>query len=930
MPKRRRLSPGDYTVGWICALPIELAAAQKMIDEKHEPLPQADMNPIAVYTLGRIRNHNVVITCLPAGRIGPNTMGAMAKEMSYAFPSIRFSLLVGIGSGVPSKVADVRLGDVVATTTGFELSGALSTPPNVLLSAVSNIKAHHAHQKNSFKKYLDWVVDGSEFAVKGPETDVLFESTYIHVTGNSTCESCDRDRQVCRGAQGRATALIHRISEFDDPVTIQRKTLSDDPASLPCDYLPFRAFPHFWGRQEDLARIGEYLDYDPTDEQLRSLAIWGVPGVGKSQTAFAYAKQKKEELDAVFWVCGETELQLDEGFSEISIKLKLPKAPVDSSHAHNRYLLRKWLSQTKAKWLLVFDNIDNPEILANYWPKSLNGSILITCRSSTNAADPAAEMMQLEPFDDEHGGRLLLHLAGRKTYSDAEKAASEELSNQVGGLALALVTLAHQIKIQRTRVQDFLPFYTTNYREVLEDSKRSGIYYQNSVPVAFQLTFRLLKPNTKEILALFSLLAPNDIPETLFSAEFAPSSVKDSSRFSFLKKDSVTKKALQELLDNGLVYKDIETGLFTVHRLIQIEFRDRMDSAALLDAFKVTIGLLYERLAGRYEQMFLVKHLEGEDTPEAHIETLPKLLASAAWYLHEGNSYHTALQLIGVAFRSCKHEDSLTYARLSNVAGCITSEQGKFDLALTHYQRALDIRKRLLPKDYGELADTYNNIALCYQAMDRMPEAFSHLRIAIEIDEMKTEEDPEQVGHLRHLNLADMYMQQGDMQLGAPEPGNLRIDLDLVRAEIDLGMKFAVQYFGLDSHFVASADASYGHLAELEGSLKLALEYYEAAYQVYQNESAVSPAVSKMLYRIGRLHVKQQSFALAAKKLQQALLVSEYNEPNRGDKGDSARIMRKLADALKEKVRRQLQGTQYEAFPDDDLAWDALVDVIFR
>ena len=33
---RRRLQARDYTAGWICALPIELAAAQEMLDEEDE------------------------------------------------------------------------------------------------------------------------------------------------------------------------------------------------------------------------------------------------------------------------------------------------------------------------------------------------------------------------------------------------------------------------------------------------------------------------------------------------------------------------------------------------------------------------------------------------------------------------------------------------------------------------------------------------------------------------------------------------------------------------------------------------------------------------------------------------------------------------------------------------------------------------------
>ncbi len=31
---------GDYAVGWICALPIEMAVAVSMMDERHDSLPQ--------------------------------------------------------------------------------------------------------------------------------------------------------------------------------------------------------------------------------------------------------------------------------------------------------------------------------------------------------------------------------------------------------------------------------------------------------------------------------------------------------------------------------------------------------------------------------------------------------------------------------------------------------------------------------------------------------------------------------------------------------------------------------------------------------------------------------------------------------------------------------------------------------------------------
>ena len=90
----------NYTVGWICALPIELAAAQAMLEEQHAKSPHNPLDPNH-YTLGRIGQHNVVLTCLQAGQMGTSPAAVSATRMMNSFPSIRFGLLVGLGGVFP-------------------------------------------------------------------------------------------------------------------------------------------------------------------------------------------------------------------------------------------------------------------------------------------------------------------------------------------------------------------------------------------------------------------------------------------------------------------------------------------------------------------------------------------------------------------------------------------------------------------------------------------------------------------------------------------------------------------------------------------------------------------------------------------------------------------------------------------------------------
>lgn len=113
-PKKPILHRDAYTFGWICSLDIEYEAACLMLDEQHKGL-DSDDDDFKLYTLGRMKNQSVVIAALSTTEPGQDSVASVADQMKLLFPSLNFFLIVGIGSGVPTADAAIRLGDVVVS-----------------------------------------------------------------------------------------------------------------------------------------------------------------------------------------------------------------------------------------------------------------------------------------------------------------------------------------------------------------------------------------------------------------------------------------------------------------------------------------------------------------------------------------------------------------------------------------------------------------------------------------------------------------------------------------------------------------------------------------------------------------------------------------------------------------------------------------------
>ncbi|KAK6226549.1 pfs domain-containing protein [Colletotrichum tabaci] len=250
---QRTLHCEDYTVGWVCALPKEMTAARLMLDDLHESLAKipGDEN---TYTFGNIRDHNIVIACLPSGQYGITSAAIVAENMRRSFPSIKVRLMVGIGGGAPDK-HDVRLGDVVvshptATSSGvvpynfgktvqagrFEQTGFLNKPPRELLAVVAKLRSDDSSLPDRISATLGQLQErdpsSASFAKPLDDPDRLFDATYDHIKGEDTCAKCEASKLLERPRRPTDHPKIHYgvIASADQVMKhgLTRRQLADD------------------------------------------------------------------------------------------------------------------------------------------------------------------------------------------------------------------------------------------------------------------------------------------------------------------------------------------------------------------------------------------------------------------------------------------------------------------------------------------------------------------------------------------------------------------------------------------------------------------------------------------------------------------------------------------------------------------------------
>jgi SEFIR domain len=301
-----------------------------------------------------------------------------------------------------------------------------------------------------------------------------------------------------------------------NPAEPLRFDVSDMSAcQLPLSNLPERNL-FFTGREDVLAQLQEALA-----AQSR-VALSGLGGVGKTQTAFEYAHRHLEEYTHVFWASADSWEALASGYAAIAGLLKLPGADAQDQTLAVQ-AVKRWLASRQG-WLLLLDNADDLGAAREFLPTGKNGHALLTTRA--RAIGALARLVEVQEMRPEQGALFLLRRAKYvradallEAAAEADRAGAKAIAMQLGGLPLALDQAGAYLEETGCGLSGYLDLYRSHALELL---RRRGGLMSDQPPVAttWALSFeKIEKANAAgcaELLKLCAFLHPDAIPEEVF------------------------------------------------------------------------------------------------------------------------------------------------------------------------------------------------------------------------------------------------------------------------------------------------------------------------------------------------------------------------------------------------------------------------------
>lgn len=517
-------------------------------------------------------------------------------------------------------------------------------------------------------------------------------------------------------------------------------------------------------------------------------------GVGKTTVALELCRRVEAHGCRVWWINAVDPMEISSEMLEIARQVGAPQGDIDDARAGRRNAADLvWGSLNSAsRWLLVFDNADDPSVLGSNrrpmaegkgWARpSRSGLTLVTSRRGDVAIwGAAARVHHLGVLTAAEGAQVLQDLAPNA--GSAQEAVT--LADRLGGLPLALHLAGSYIN-DVTAIRTFAAYrheLDVRFRDLMSAADVEGIEAsrRRAVTTTWEISLDDLAdrglPHTRELLQIMSFYAPaTPIPGALLNNDTASGDTTNGKQESA---GEFFTSALRGLRSVGLI--DVRTtgppahdkGV-VVHPLVaettflsmsaeQREQRGRTTAELIRWA---TADLETQRPEHWPQWRIVSPHLSaiiGRRVVEpAALASLMETACRGTWALCESGDYGAAEDLarecIGAAGPlGTDHPAVLT---VRHELGGVLRERGRPAAAEAEYREVLEARARLLGADHPTTFSTLRQLSGALWDLDRLTEAEAGYRTVLAQQvQVNGTDDPAAI-HTRH-DLAGVLASQG-------------------------------------------------------------------------------------------------------------------------------------------------------------------------
>lgn len=675
---------------------------------------------------------------------------------------------------------------------------------------------------------------------------------------------------------GLVTALENEESRDANTASLSSASPRSEPY-LPLWNVPYRRNPFFTGREDILTTLYTILVENKSAALTQTQAISGLGGIGKTQVAVEYAYRYATHYRAVLWVTASSRNTLTTDFVMLASLLNLSEQHEQDQSIVIR-AVKRWLV-THDRWLLVLDNVDDLETLADFLPiEEGRGSFLLTTR--LQALGSIAHNIEVEKMGQDEGVKFLLQRTKvdiSHEFLDIQqqdtKRQTEEIVSLLDGLPLALDQAGAYIEEIQCSFSAYLNLYHTHRKDLLLRRGRLPVNHPEPVATTWSLSFRQIEQESlaaADLLRLLVFLGSEAIPEEVISkgaADLGPvlcSVASDPLQLN---------AAIGLLLRYSLLRRDPNTEFLSIHRLVQAVLKDDMEKAQQC--------LWAERAIRALNMAFpdvelntwtqCQRCLPHAQVCSEHIKQYrlafseaARLLNQAANYLSTHAEYGQAELLLQQALEireqglPAHHPDT---ASILNDLGMLYLTQGKYPQSEPRLEQARTIRQEVLGGEHPDTATSLNNLALLYYAQGKYIEAKKLYHQALEIRQRVLDPEHPAIAQSRS-NLAELYTLQGKFA----EAEELYMQARDSQQRV----------LGLNHPDVARTLNKLALLYRSKGEYSKAEQYYEQALNIQKKVLGEKhPDVAETIYNKARLYRAQGKYIEAEPIYQQALAIRE-------------------------------------------------------